>query len=55
MRVKLINRTAFASTLRNDLNEKLNELSDKTDIPKSKLFDQAVTLLLNKYNEKIMK
>lgn len=40
------NRTPFSSTLRNDLFEQLTNYSDNTDVPKSKLFDQAIELLL---------
>jgi post-segregation antitoxin (ccd killing protein) len=44
----LKNRTQITSTLKIELNNQLKELSDETDIPISKLLDQAVTLLLEK-------
>jgi hypothetical protein len=42
----LKNRTQITSTLKIELNKQLKELSDETDIPISKLLDQAVELLL---------
>ncbi|MBB6731898.1 ribbon-helix-helix domain-containing protein [Cohnella zeiphila] len=45
----LINRKAISNSLRKDLADKFEELHLNTDIPKSKLLDQAVTLLLEKY------
>ncbi|MGM0874478.1 MAG: ribbon-helix-helix domain-containing protein [Bacillota bacterium] len=52
MKPHLVNRKQFASTLDNELLENLNALSKRTDIPKTKLLDKAVTLLLNQYNDK---
>ena len=42
-------RTAFSNALRNDLHRKLMALSEETMIPVSKLLDQAVELVLEKY------
>jgi uncharacterized protein involved in type VI secretion and phage assembly len=42
----LKNRTQITSTLRNELNNELKILSEETDIPISKLLDQAVELLI---------
>ncbi len=47
---QLVNRTKFANSLRNDLSRALDGLAKKTDITKSKLLDQAVELLIEKYN-----
>jgi predicted transcriptional regulator len=44
----LKNRTQITSTLKNELNDKLKQLSDETDVPISKLLDQAVELLVEK-------
>lgn len=46
---RLVNRTAFANALRNDLHEALNQLAKDTHIPKSILLDKAVELLLIEY------
>jgi hypothetical protein len=43
---KVVNRKQVSTTLANDLNEKLEKLSKDTDIPKTRLLDQAVSLLL---------
>ncbi|TYS60711.1 ribbon-helix-helix domain-containing protein [Bacillus infantis] len=45
---KLVNRTRFSNSLRNDLIAQFEALHKETDIPKSKLLDQAVELLLEK-------
>jgi hypothetical protein len=42
----LKNRMQITSTLKIELNNQLKELSEETDIPISKLLDQAVELLL---------
>ncbi|MDB5053263.1 MAG: hypothetical protein JWM44_1313 [Bacilli bacterium] len=47
----LINRSAFSNSLRTELAEGLEKLHQETQIPKSKLLDQAVELLLNKYKK----
>jgi len=45
----LKNRKQFTSTMRNDLYEKIREYSDKTDIPLSKIIDNAIDEYLKKY------
>ena len=52
---KLVTRTKFSNSLRNDLNHSLIALSKETDISKSKLLDQAIELLLKKHNFSITK
>ena len=47
----LVNRTAISNSLRNDLAEKFEQLHQETQIPKSKLLDKAVELLLEKYGK----
>ncbi len=47
---ELVNRTRFSNALRNDLLKGLNELNAETKIPKSLLLDEAIELLLEKYN-----
>ena len=46
---QLKNRTPINSAIKIELNNKLVELAKETRIPKSKLWDEAVELLLNKY------
>jgi metal-responsive CopG/Arc/MetJ family transcriptional regulator len=46
----LKNRTKITTTLDNKLIVKLDKLSKDTRIAKSKLFDEAVELLLKKHN-----
>lgn len=48
----LKNRTRFSNTLENKLYAAFNELSEETMIPKSKLLDEAIKLLLEKFNKK---
>ncbi|MCG8540793.1 MAG: ribbon-helix-helix domain-containing protein [Clostridia bacterium] len=48
----LKNRLPFASTLDKNLYEKFNKLHEDTKIPKSKLHDEAIKNLLEKYNKK---
>ena len=48
----LVNRTRFTSSLKNELIAQFDELSRKTRILKSRLLDEAVEDLLNKYQEK---
>lgn len=48
----LVNRKALSNSLRNDLAEQFDQLHKDTDIPKSKLLDQAIELLLEKYSKK---
>ena len=45
----LKNRTKIGTTLDNDVNEKLKKLHKTTHIPKSKLFDEAIKDLYEKY------
>jgi metal-responsive CopG/Arc/MetJ family transcriptional regulator len=47
----LKNRTKITTTLDNKLIDKLDKLSKDTRIPKSRLFDEAVGLLLEKHND----
>lgn len=47
----LVHRTPFSGALDNDLSDKLNELHKETKIPKNRLYDEAIELLLNKYNK----
>lgn len=44
-----VNRTRLVSSLDNRLVKPLNELSKQTRIPKSRLLDEAVEDLLQKY------
>jgi predicted transcriptional regulator len=45
----LINRTKIGTTLDNNINKKLEKLHKATHIPKSKLFDEAIEDLYEKY------
>lgn len=47
----LKNRIAFSNAIEKSLYETFEELHKKTRIPKSKLFDEAVELLLEKYSK----
>ncbi|ADL11767.1 ribbon-helix-helix domain-containing protein [Acetohalobium arabaticum] len=49
--MSLKNRTKIGTTLDNDVNEKLEKLHQATNIPKSKLFDEAIEDLYKKYRE----
>lgn len=51
MRKDLKTRTPVNCAVDNELNEKLIELSKETMIPKSKLLDVAIKLLLEKYKK----
>ena len=51
MRKDLKTRTPVNCSVENKLNEKLVELSKETMIPKSKLLDVAIKLLLEKYKK----
>ncbi len=44
-------RTRFTSSIKNELMKSLNDLANKTRIPKSRLFDEAVEDLLKKYEK----
>lgn len=43
-------RTRFTSSLKNELVEPFNQLSQQTRIPKSRLLDEAIEDLLKKHN-----
>jgi len=47
----LTNRTPLSNAIRNDLWVALDQLTQETDIPKSKLLDKAVELLLESYDK----
>lgn len=51
----LKNRTKLTTTIKNELVEKLDKLSNKTRIPKSKLYDEALELLFEEHKEKFEK
>lgn len=44
----LKHRTRFTSSLKNELVEPFNELSKRTQVPKSRLLDEAIGDLLKK-------
>jgi len=50
---KLVNRTKLISSLANELVGPFNELSKKTRVPKSRLLDEAVEDLLQKYEKRM--
>ena len=45
----LKNRHAFSSAVDNKLYEAFEQIQKETRIPKSKLFDEAIQLLIEKY------
>lgn len=47
-----VNRKKFVSSLANGLIEPFNELAKETRIPKSRLLDEAIEDLLQKYEKK---
>lgn len=49
---RLVNRKTFNTSVDKDLLLKLDELSKETMIPKSKLIDKAIELLLKEYIKK---
>lgn len=49
----LINRTKVTTSIRNDLVDKLDDLSKETRITKSKLYDEALELLFMKHNDQL--
>lgn len=49
---ELVNRKRFNTSADIDLLDALDELSKETMIPKSKLIDKALELLLKEYNKK---
>ncbi|MDK8747725.1 ribbon-helix-helix domain-containing protein [Streptococcus agalactiae] len=48
----LKNRKTFSNAIDKELSDKFDELSKSTRIPKSKLLDQAIELLLEHYSNK---
>ena len=49
---ELKNRIRISSSIDINLNNNLRDLSEQTKIPVSKLLDEAIELLLEKYNTK---
>ena len=47
----LKNRVRFSTSMDIELSKKLEELSKQTRIPKSKLGDESIEMLVNKYNK----
>lgn len=47
----LKNRVRIGTTLEKDINDKLEKLHQATHIPKSKLFDEAIVDLYEKYKD----
>jgi predicted DNA-binding protein len=50
----LKNRQRYTNSFRKELIDKLKELSEKSKIPQSRLLDEAIELVLRKY-EKLAK
>lgn len=50
-RNQLVNREPFSGALDKTLYERLHELHERTGIPKNRLYDQAIELLLEKYKD----
>lgn len=48
----LVNRKKFTSSIKNELVNDFNKLSESTRIPKSRLLDEAIEDLLKKYSKK---
>lgn len=48
---RLVNRKTFNTSVDKELLNKLDELSKETMIPKSKLIDKAIELLLQEYKK----
>ncbi|WP_154821344.1 MULTISPECIES: ribbon-helix-helix domain-containing protein [Clostridium] len=49
----LKNRVRFSTSLDKDLAKRLDDLSITTRIPKSKLVDEAIEMLLDKHENKL--
>lgn len=49
----LKNRVRFSTSLDKDLAKRLDDLSTNTRIPKSKLVDEAIEMLLDKHKNNI--
>lgn len=50
--VILVNRTRFTSSMKNELMAGFDKLAEETRIPKSRLIDEAIEDLLNKYKKR---
>jgi predicted transcriptional regulator len=48
----LTNRKAFSNAIDKELFKQFDELAKQTRIPKSKLLDEAIELLLERYEKK---
>ena len=48
----LVNRTRVTTSIKNELVADFNKLAERTRIPKSRLFDEAIEDLLAKYAKK---
>jgi hypothetical protein len=48
----LVNRKAFSNSIDRELFHSLELLHQKTRLPKSKLLDEAIELLVDKYSER---
>ncbi len=48
---ELVNRIRVSTSIDKELVEKLEEISKETKIAKSKLYDTALELLMEKYNK----
>ncbi|MEG0297444.1 MAG: ribbon-helix-helix domain-containing protein [Clostridium sp.] len=49
---RLVTRKRFNTSIDIELFEQLDKLSERTLIPKSKLFDKAIELVLEEYKDK---
>lgn len=49
----LVNRTRLGVSIDNDINKAFEKLAKETMIPKSRLIDKAITLLLKEYGVEI--
>lgn len=50
--MKLVHRTRFVSSLKNELVPEFTKLSEETRVPKSRLLDEAIEDLLKKYEKR---
>lgn len=50
--VVMVNRVRFTSSLKKELMPQLDQLSEQTRIPKSRLIDEAIEDLLKKYEKR---
>jgi len=51
LQMSLKYRKKITTSIKNELVDNLNTLSEKTRIDKSKLFDEALEMLFKKYND----